>query len=222
MTGFAGADVPVSTGLVEFAGYDWIVKNSEGRRVGPGHNYFAVSSVESAPDGLRLQARIVDGRLECAEVVLMADLSYGTYKFIVNTDLSRMASSLTLGMFLWSDNEEFAHREIDIEAGRWGDPRNDDMQFVLQPYSVPSNMLRFSLGRFIDASIHSFTWAPGRIVFETLNGGTTVKRFEVSGGVPPPGGGQHVRINLWNTTETLISDGLTEVVITNFTYEPWR
>ena len=34
--------------------------------------------------------------------------SYGTYRFALATDLSRLTSSLTLGMFLWSDGEDFA------------------------------------------------------------------------------------------------------------------
>jgi hypothetical protein len=127
-------------------------------------------------------------------------------------------------LFLWSDSEEFAHREIDVEAGLWGDPRNPtgNMQFVLQPYAVPGNLLRFWLGKFKGPSVHSFTWTPGRIAFETSKGGTVVKRFVVSRGVPPPGVGQHVRINLWNSTGALIADGLTEVLVTDFDYEPWR
>jgi hypothetical protein len=135
------------------------VKDSGGRRVGPRDNYFARASVSAGTDGVRLKARVNDGRLECAEIVLSPDLSYGTYRFEVATDLSRLASSLTLGMFLWSDSDDFAHREIDIEDGRWGHPQNDDMQFVVQPDAAPGNMLRFSLGRFRG---HRRTPSPGR------------------------------------------------------------
>lgn len=173
-------------------------------------------------EGLRLRAQIVDGRLECGEVILLESLSYGTYRFTVATDLARLASSLTLGMFLWSDDGDFAHREIDIEAGRWGERDNEDMQFVLQPYAVPGNVLRFHLGAFRGPSVHEFTWAPGRIDFRTSNGGGLVKTFTVTRGVPPPGGNQQARLNLWNTTRVLSQDGLAEVLITKFAYEPLR
>jgi hypothetical protein len=33
---------------------------------------------------------------------------------------------------------------------------------------------------------------------------------------------QRVRINLWNTTRDLSLDGLEEVLVTNFAYEPLR
>jgi hypothetical protein len=178
----------------------------------------------------------VNGRLECSEIVLLDNLSYGTYRWVVATDLSRLANSLTLGLFLWSDSDDFAHREIDIEAGVWGTPRGaagarnnrvdrppqEDMQFVLQPFTVPGNMVRFSLGTFKGPSVHSFTWTPGRIAFETTNGGRVVKRFVLDRGVPPPGPDQHVRINLWNTTRELATDGVAEVVVKDFSYEPRR
>ena len=190
--------------------------------MGPGNNHFGRSSVAAGRDGLRLRAQVAEGRLECGEVILLDSLSYGTYRFTVETDLARLASSLTLGMFLWSDDEDFAHREIDIEAGRWGQVDNEDMQFVLQPYTVPENILRFRLGAFKGPSFHEFTWAPGRIAFQTTSGGQVVKTFTVTRGVPPPGGGQQVRINLWNTTRELSRDGLAEVLLSNFSYEPLR
>jgi hypothetical protein len=206
------------------------VKDSAGLKVGPGNNYFARGSVSVDKEGLRLRARVVDGRLECAEVVLLPEALLGTFRFTIATDLARMSSSLTLGLFLWSDSDELAHREVDIEAGRWGEPRNEarsgkqptnDMQFVLQPFAVPGNMIRFALGTFRGPSVHTIIWAPGRISFETSNGRRVVQRFSVSRDVPR-GGAPHLHINLWNTTRQLANDGLTEVLVTDFSYMPWQ
>jgi len=220
--GVADAEDDAAAGSIVFANRVWAVKDSGAHRVGPGNNYFARASVAVEKEGLRLRARTNHGRLECAEVILRDDLSYGAYRFTVMSDLTRLASSLTLGMFLWSDNDDFAHREIDIEAGRWGRPGNQDMQFVLQPHTTPGNVLRFSLGAFNGPSVHEFTWTPGRIEFQTSNGHVVVKRFVVARGVPPPGGAQHVRINLWNTAHELAEDGVAEVLLTDFCYEPGR
>ena len=189
------------------------MKDSEGRRLGPGDNYFGRQSVSLANDGLHLRVQERDGRLECGEVILGKEPSYGTYRFTVATDLTRLGNSLTFGMFLWSDDPEFAHREIDVEAGRWGDVSNDDMQFVLQPFSVPGNMLRFPLGVYRGPSVQNFSWRPGRIDFETINGGTLVRRFSVTRGIPPTGGRQRVRLNLWNASNPFARDGLREVVV---------
>ena len=220
--GPADAEDDGEAGSIVFANRVWAVKDSGKDRVGPGNNYFARASVAVKREGLQLRARVNHGRLECAEVILLDDLSYGVYRFTVASDLTRLASSLTFGMFQWADDEGFADREIDIEAGRWGRPGNQDMQFVVQPHTVPGNLRRFALGAFNGPSVHEFAWTPGRVEFQTSNGGVLVQRFAVTRGVPPPGGAQHVRINLWNTTHELAEDGVAEVLVTDFCHEPRR
>ena len=81
-------------------------------------------------------------------------------------DVSQLDPSAVLGMFTWDDTLVDAnHREMDIEISRWGDPGGKNAQYVVQPYYVPANMVRFSApaGRLT----YSFHWQPGRVSFKT-------------------------------------------------------
>jgi hypothetical protein len=86
-----------------------------------------------APDGLHLRAATLDGRLQCSEVISDDVFALGLYEYSVSSDIARMDSALVLGLFTYSYSADYDHHEIDLEASRWGDPENDNMQFRFRP-----------------------------------------------------------------------------------------
>ena len=144
---------------------------------------------------------------------------FGTYRFETGPEVTQLDSNLVLGMFIWSDAPDYHHREIDIEISRWGQPGDNNVQFVVQPYTIPGNLVRFMLPPANSASIHSFTWTAGQVVFETVSGGVLVKREVIRRNIPEPGG-ENARINLWSMLPHWARDGVAELVIKRFSFEP--
>jgi hypothetical protein len=180
-------------------------------------------------DGLHLRAEVRDGRLYCAEVVSADSFGPGDFRWNVGSDVARLDSNLVFGLFTWSDdggdpelarqNGAVYHREIDIELSRWGQPGNDNAQFVVQPAALPENIVRFVLPEG-PASIHGFRWDRTKVSFraETSNG--SVKQAVIERHVPA--GGVNARINLWSVRDRLAWDGANEVVLKNFTFTAAR
>ena len=106
-------------GSIRFSGYDWLVKESV-TKVGPGPNAFSAANVAVDQRGLQLRIAELDARWTCAEVIAQGTFGYGTYTWVVASDLTQLDPSVVLGMFTWSDVPDHAHREIDIEFARWG------------------------------------------------------------------------------------------------------
>ena len=101
----------------------------------------------------------------CAEVKLTRSLGYGTYAFTVR-NVSHLEPSVVLTLSTWDGTgTEDNRRELDIEIGRWGFVRGDNAQYVVQPYYIPVNIIRFRApaGRLT----YSFRWEPGQATFST-------------------------------------------------------
>jgi len=215
---------------LQFSGYEWKVKSSNGR-VGPGPNYFSDSKNNVDVDAKgRLHLRITqhDGRWQCAEVISTRSFGYGTYRFYVDTRVDNMDPRVILGLFTWSDEGDYSHREIDVEISRWGKKDNKNGQFVVQPYTRPRNIVRFQIPRGLDASTHSFAWAPDRIFCQSLKGihgaprGTSrvIAEHTFTQGIPQAGG-ENARINLWLMDgHPLIGGKETEIIVSKFEFVP--
>jgi hypothetical protein len=193
--------------ILSFSGYRWRVKSSS-RPVGPGPNYFSDGdpSVWTDEQG-RLHLKVIreHDRWWAAEVISEPSFGYGTYRFEVDTNVDALDPNVVLGLFTWSDDPAFRHREIDIEISRWGIEENHNAQFVVQPYTRSRNLSRFTIPRGLPGSVHAFVWAPDRVVFRSFArpgpqppGPTEsiIHEHTVAGSVPRPGG-ENARINLW-------------------------
>ena len=212
---------PIRT--LTFSGYEWQVRQVPSDR--GGNNEFDPSNAWTDPDGaLHLRIAGEPGRWTSAEVILTRSLGYGTYSFVVR-DVSHLEAAAAFGMFTWDDHGvEQNHREIGVEISRWGDPANKNAQYVIQPYYVPANVVRFATpdGRLT----HSFTWQAGRASFKTIVGvvgpssARVVAQHDFTSGVPTAGG-ESIRINLYVFTYSSIplKNGA-EVVIEKFEYLP--
>jgi hypothetical protein len=165
------------------------------------------------------------GGWNSAELILTRGLGYGTYMVVVR-DTSKLEPAAVFSMFTWDEAAaDPNHREMDIEISRWGDPKNKNGQFVVQPYHVPANVARFSVPAGV--LTHAFRWEPGRALFRTLRGeattataGQPVFEQQFTSGVPVPGG-ETIRLSLYVFvhTEHPLQNG-TEVVVEKFVYLP--
>ena len=158
----------------------------------------------------------------CAEVILTRSLGYGSYSFVVR-DMSRLPPPVVLGLFTWDDaagDQRF--REMDVEASRWGDPANANVQYVVQPYYVPANVSRFQAPA--GTLTHTLRWEVGRASFRTVRGSgaarALVAEHVFTSGVPLPGN-EAVRMNLYVFGYPPLTLPLPiEVVVESFEYVP--
>ena len=217
-----GGKTPPSK-TIAFSGYEWRVRDAPSSR--GGNNRYNPSNAWTDEGGamhLRIAKQGEDWT--CAEVSLTRNFGYGTYRFVVR-DIAHLEPAMVFGMFTWDySGGDQGNREVDIEISRWGDTASKNAQYVVQPYYVAANVVRFTAppGKLT----HSFRWDPGRMTFRTVRGSggaassAPVSEHVFTSGVPSPGI-ESVRMNLYvfRSPNTALRDGA-EVVIEQFEYLP--
>jgi hypothetical protein len=211
--------LPASRTL-HFSGYEWEIRGVPSNRGGATNTYDPTNAWTDANGWLHLRIARGLGEWTCAEITLTRSLGYGSYLFDVR-DVSQLDPAAVLGMFTWDDSVADAnHREMDTEISQWGDPGGKNAQYVVQPYYVPANVVRFSApsGRLT----FSLRWEPGRVSFSTVRkpGGEPAAEHTFTSGVPLPGG-EAVHLNLYvfaDKKNPLRRE--VEVVIEKFEYLP--
>jgi hypothetical protein len=219
---------------ISFAGYNWWVKRHY-ERVGPGPNYFSdhQENVWVDTNGY-LHLRIIqkDGKWYCSEVIADSSFGYGTYIFTIQGRVDSLDENIVLGLFTWEDCvPQYHYREIDIEFSRWGNPANNNAQFVVQPWDTPGNMFRFNvdLAAHPNVTTHIFTWSQDNINFRSYYGDfcivppteNIVSSWSYTGNNVPPEGGENPRINFWLVNGNAPNNGQdAEIVIKSFKYAP--
>jgi hypothetical protein len=209
---------------VTWSGGQWQVKTSNAA-VGPGPNIFSKANVSVDASGflhLRI-AKDAQNRWTTSEVIGPTSLGYGTYTFTVATRLDQLDPNVVLGLFTWSDRPQYAHRELDFEAARWGSTTDlTTAQFVVQPYDATNHLSRFTLSGAI-RTVQEFTWRPGEVTFSSrrLDTGEVVASYVYRGADVPKPGDERVRLNLWlfNGAAPTNSQGV-EIVIESFVFTP--
>ena len=145
---------------------------------------------------------------------LTRSLGYGSYKFIVR-DVSHLEPAVVFAMFTWDDS---APREMDIEISRWGESGDKNAQFVIQPYLVPANTIRFNAPP--GTLTYSMDWQPGRAAFRAKLGKRVVAEHVFTSGIPTPGN-ERIHMNLYvygNKRNPLQRES--EVIVEKFEYLP--
>ena len=206
---------------LEFSGYEWEVRQTPGNPAGT-HNQYDSANAWVDRNGL-LHLRIAkqpDGWTS-AQVTLFRSLGYGSYRFVVR-DISQLEPPVVLAISSWDGSGPY--KEMDIEISRWGEARGKNAQYVLQPYYIPANVVRFlaPAGRLT----YSFDWEPGRAAFRTVRGGEdrakagVVASHVFTSGVPSPGG-ETLQLNLYvfGNQRASLQHGA-EVVVEKFEYLP--
>jgi hypothetical protein len=191
---------------ISFSGHTWWVKLSS-NKVGPGPNLFSDSPSNVWVDNLgRLHLRItkVRGRWYCAEVVSAESFGYGTYRFYLDSPVGTLDPNAVLGLFTWNDDTTDHNREIDIAFSRWGSSNNQNSQYVVQPYTLPQNILRFQLPTTLSQSTHSFEWKVDSVTFKSIRGSNAsppdpsylIQHWKCTSTILHAGG-ENARMNLW-------------------------
>jgi hypothetical protein len=164
-------------------------------------NSFDPENVWTDKDGaLHLRIARMGGKWTSAEVELTRSLGFGTYTFVV-ADTSRLEPSAILTLFTWHNlGTEQNRRELDVEIGRWGFPKNQNAHYVVQPYYIPSNILRFVAPS--GALTHSIHWEPQEVTFSTAAGspgapGTHLLNKHIFTSGIPSANGELVHMNLY-------------------------
>ena len=186
--------------ILNFSGYEW--KASTGPMFHAGsRNYFDPANVWTDDTGaLHLRISGSPGKWASAEVKLTRSLGYGAYRFQVR-DLSHLEPSAVLTLITWDGvGTEITRRELDVELSRWGNLDNPNVNYVVQPYYVPANIVAFRVPA--GAYTHSFRWEPRQVTFSTVAAprdtgvARVVNQHVFTSGVPLPEG-QSVRIAMY-------------------------
>jgi hypothetical protein len=216
---------------IQFAGHNWAVKF--GDYMGPGPNNFSDSVDNVWVDGngyLHLKITHPDSNWYCSEIISDESFGYGTYVFTIDRRVDTLDRNIVLGLFTWDTYApQFNYREIDFEFGTWGNPANDNSQYVIQPWDMPGNLYRFDIDYTGDATTttHVMTWRPDGIYFKSYYGDfslapppeTVIQDWYYTGSDNPPPGGENVRMNLWLISGLSPVNGLeSEVVIKDFQF----
>jgi hypothetical protein len=217
---------------LQFSGYEWRLRQAVGN-AGGSTNYYDPANAWTDKNGflhLRI-SRVPDRpdqpkhpgepeRWTSAEVSLTRSLGYGSYRFVVR-DVSHLEPAVALSMSTWDDSGP--PREMNIEVSRWGEPTSKNAQYVIQPYYVPANTVRFEAPS--GTLTYRLRWEPGRALFKTLRGSSSGESGAVSehlftSGIPSPGN-ETIQINLYvfgNKRNPLQHPA--EVIIEKFEYLP--
>ena len=160
-----------STGdTLEFSGYKWVTKESNERHTGPGRNFFAGGRENIWVDEKgRMHIRMThrNGRWYCAEARLAESLGYGQYIFELEANPAKLDKDLVVGFFTYDHEDTLSHhREIDIEFSRWGNEKEQNSQYVLQPFEISENVHRFETD-LTRKTRHSIDWKKRRITFSS-------------------------------------------------------
>ncbi len=186
--------------ILKFSGYDWQTSTGPIFHAGS-RNYFDPANVWTDANGaLHLRISGSPGKWAAAEVKLTRSLGYGAYRFQVR-DVSHLEPSAVLTFITWDGvGTESTRRELDVELSRWGNLDNPNVNYVVQPYYVPANIVAFRAPA--GAYTHSFRWEPRQVTFSTVAGSRAtgvarvVNQHVFTSGVPLPEG-QSVRIALY-------------------------
>jgi len=208
---------------IHFSGYNWTVQTGISDHGGQPYAYDAANAWTDAKGYLHLRMDYRNGRWSCAEVSLNRSLGYGTYKFLVE-DSAHLRPSAVMGMFTWDDARSTNFRnELDIELSRWGDPENENAQYVVQPFYAPDNLVRFNVPT--GPMTQMLRWNPGRVVFTTISGspaspGKIIKQHVFTSDVPVAAN-EKVHIDLYDFHHSDSSSNQPEeVVIEKFEFAP--
>jgi len=215
--------------VVKFSGLDWDVKIFE-TLVGPGPNYFSGFEEDVFVDNngyLHMRIAEHDGKWYSSEIVSQDTMGYGTYTFTVEGDFVNMPNNVVVGLFTWDNNTfyEEANSEIDIEFSKWGENKENTLQYAAQPVAFSGDYFAErvynspEINPNIGVSTHTFTWTDTLVTWHSYAGDAVLEAFEysqwtfdttnpprvkVEGGqssqpivIPGPGSTTNTRINFW-------------------------
>jgi hypothetical protein len=207
--------------ILHFSGYEWQARNTTSGRGGTRNVYDPANAWTDDKGFLHLRIAKRKSEWTSAEVTLLRSLGYGSYRFVVR-DISGLEPAAVFSIFTWDDAGP--PREVNIEVSRWGERSSKNAQFVIQPYYIPANVIRFTAPK--GTLTHGFVWDPGRILFRTARGSDVseqtpaVKEHAFTSGIPTAGGEAiHMNLYVYDNQRNPLMHGA-EVTIEKFEYLP--
>ena len=239
-TTFLGRDDIVSAyeRSIEFSGYQWEVRQNNYLE-GPGPNYFSDSLSNVWVDSLgRLHLKLTyqDGKWYGAEVIHKEALGFGEYTFYLEAQLDQLDPNVVLGLFTYdidsADASMKAYREMDIEFAKWGNETYPNSQYTIwNPQTIRESHIFDIYSPWGNWSTHSFKWKPNQIFFESLGGHYAEapnndfvwQRWNYNSHLVPDEGLAKIHMNLWLVNgQAPKNNQEVEVIISNFTFEPYN
>jgi hypothetical protein len=208
------------TTTVSWQGYSWVARSAPGNPGAPQQWSPANVSVDSAG---RLHLKVTrdkKGRYTQAELDSVRNgWGYGSYRWQVETDVSRLAPEYVLGLFTYGRDAAYGHREIDIEASGWGTtPITWDYTTWADGHDAVART-RATAGR----TTQQIDWAPGRLTWTTWDAsGAVLATATATGADVPVPYDESIGMNLWlcGCESGWDKTAATEVVISSFRFTP--
>lgn len=206
---------------ITWSGYIWDVRPA-GTAQGPGPNDWSDSTANVQVQGSDLLLSIVKnsaGNWTSSEIDNQQHLGYGTYRWVVDTDLSALDANEVLGMFTYGGSDP-SNNEIDIEPSHWGDLLNPSGSVtVWQNANAGLSEERYFSYSPHPPYVNQFIWSPGRIDYLITDAtGATLLAWTVSSGVPIPSIEVPV-INYWRY-HNVAPAGVRTMRISSFAWAP--
>jgi hypothetical protein len=182
---------PAPAKTIQFGGYRWEVRQVANDPGGSLNFYDPENAWTDQRGFLHLRTTRRNGQWVSAEVKLTRSLGYGSYRFAVR-DVAHLEPAAVFALFTWDNLGP--SREMDVEFSRWGEPQDKNAQYVIQPYVVPANTVRFMApaGRLTVSAL----WEAGRATFRTAQASKIVAEHTFTSGVPSAGN-ETIRMNLY-------------------------
>jgi hypothetical protein len=137
-------------------------------------------------------------------------------------DVAHLEPAAVFALFTWDNSGP--PREMDIEVSRWGEPADKNAQYVIQPYVVPANTVRFEAPAGI--LTYWIDWQPGRAAFQTVRGSSShmgrdvIAEHVFTSGIPSPGNERiHMILYVFGNKSNPLQHGC-EVIIEKFEFLP--
>jgi hypothetical protein len=150
---------------LQFSGYQWEMRQTASEQDRNKSPNVPASAWTDRNGFLHLRVSKAEDHWVSAEVKLSRTLGYGSYRFVVH-DVSHLEPAAVFALFTW--DELGPPREMDIEISRWGESEDKNAQYVVQPYIVPANTIRFDAPAGV--LTYWMDWEPGRVAFKTIRG----------------------------------------------------
>ena len=183
-----GAPTPASARTIDWSGRTWDVRPTGFG--GPGPNQWSDSTANVSVDNGELVLSVVQdasGRWTCPEISLPQHLGYGTYRWVVDSDLRGIDANDVLGMFTYGGGAP-SNNEIDIEAAHWGNLAWPSGSATVWQ-DAGAGLRESSPFNYAGPPpyLNQFTWSQGSIHYLVLDGtGATVFEWTETSGVPVP------------------------------------
>jgi hypothetical protein len=179
---------------LRFGGYEWEVRKTPGIPAEARTVYDPANAWVDENGFLHLRIAGSPGGWTSADLSLARSLGYGSYRFVVR-DVADLEPSAALSISIRDDAG--IYREMNTQISRWGQTGGKNAQYIVQPYFVPANMVRFLTPA--GTLTWSLSWQPGRASFRTVRGssndgkgetadgkGETIAAHTLTSGVPAP------------------------------------